>query len=299
MKYFIIILIFCLNITNISAQSTTILPNRAGFSSNTNQPAIIGTNSANGRTAIFQNTNSTNPNTVLDVANYGLSTTSFFTSYNTSSVSPIIYCEGIGQNSGLHMVLSNTSNTNPTIFTTSNGLGNGASLFLTNSGNTNAVVYGSTNGNGGKGLQAIATGNGAMGVYATVTGNFGTAVHADASNATNGLAIVANGFSKFGGLSNEFPSIKIKRIVGSTSQNDGGLATIAHGLSDSQIVDVRVLVEWDSISGGVVHESYTVNSGYQFNYSTGSGNVYIYNIPGNCVNILNKPVRILITYMPE
>jgi hypothetical protein len=159
-------------------------------------------------------------------------------------------------------------------------------------------LYGSTSGNGGKGVQAVATGNNARGIMAMVSGNNATAVYADARDATNGIAITADGFSKLGGTSSDFPAIKIKRMVSTTSIIDGGLVTITHGLSDTQIVDIRVLVEWDSITGGVVHEGYTVYSGYQFNYSTGSGNVYIYNVAGNCSNILNKPIRILITYTP-
>jgi hypothetical protein len=58
-----------------------------------------------------------------------------------------------------------------------------------------------------------------------------------------------------------------------------------------------VLLEISPAAGGTdVPPAYMDAPFYEYHFSVTGTNVMIYLRPGNCANILNKPVRILITY---
>lgn len=104
-----------------------------------------------------------------------------------------------------------------------------------------------------------------------------------------------NGYTSLG---NEAltPKIKMKKLMGSfTASTAGGSTYIAHGLADSdRILSVDVAVNWSYSSW--VPENYTNTSNKEFNYSYNDTNVAISNQSGNSSDILNKPIRVLITY---
>ncbi len=101
-----------------------------------------------------------------------------------------------------------------------------------------------------------------------------------------------NGFTKLGSSA---PSIKVLKFIGTTNAAQGGTATIAHGLTNSKILSVTVLVEY--ATGNFVPHSYIrFNNGYQFDFYIENTNIGIVNHPTNSVNILSKPYKIMVTY---
>lgn len=100
-----------------------------------------------------------------------------------------------------------------------------------------------------------------------------------------------NGFTKLGGSA---PGIKVMKLTGTTSSSQGGAVNISHGLNSSKILSITVLVE--HLTGSFVHHSYTDQSGYNFNFAIGSTNIVVYNSATSSGSILNKPIKIMITY---
>ena len=135
-----------------------------------------------------------------------------------------------------------------------------------------------------------------------------------------------NGFTKLGdeattttsGVTKSSPAIKTILLTGTlTSASNPETAaslttTVAHGLTYSKIVDVKVLVLSTSINGGrLVAESFTDNrpsgtiTGYEFSTITDGNNVYIIRTNGNSANIgpnvgasVTANYKILISYIP-
>ncbi|WP_341228298.1 hypothetical protein [uncultured Arcticibacterium sp.] len=92
------------------------------------------------------------------------------------------------------------------------------------------------------------------------------------------------------------PSIKMKKLVGSfTSSSGGGSSYIAHGLADAdRILSVDVAV---NVSSNVwIPENFTNTADREYNFYYNDAEVVIANKSGNSSEILNKAVRILITY---
>ena len=101
-----------------------------------------------------------------------------------------------------------------------------------------------------------------------------------------------NGFTKLGSSA---PSIKVLKFIGTTNAAQGGLTSIAHGLTNSKILSVTVLVEY--FPGAFVPHSYIrTTNGYQFDFYIDGPNIYIVNHPTNSALILSKPYKIMVTY---
>ncbi|MCU0325353.1 MAG: hypothetical protein MUF45_08895 [Spirosomaceae bacterium] len=100
-----------------------------------------------------------------------------------------------------------------------------------------------------------------------------------------------NGFTKMG---NDAPAIKTKKLTGTTSNLDGGNVLLAHGVNNSKVISVCVIVEY--ANGNYIPSSYDGSSGYWFDWYLAGANIYIWNKAGNCSNILSKPFKIVITY---
>lgn len=100
-----------------------------------------------------------------------------------------------------------------------------------------------------------------------------------------------SGFTKLG---NSAPAVKILKLTGTTSSSQGGLVSITHGLTSSKILSVTVLVEHSA--GLFIHHSYTDQNGYNFNYAIGATGIVVYNVASSSINILSKPIKIMVTY---
>ena len=99
-----------------------------------------------------------------------------------------------------------------------------------------------------------------------------------------------NGYTKLG---TDAPSIKFKKLTGTTAGTDGGHVNIAHGLDESKILSVSVLV--------VASPTFIVGpnaeaNGCNFTWILGGGTIYVGNRSGGDAGILSVPIRILITY---
>jgi len=100
-----------------------------------------------------------------------------------------------------------------------------------------------------------------------------------------------NGYTMLGSGA---PKIQMKKLTGTTPATQGGTALIAHGLDQSKILSVDVLVEYSSTN--YIHYAYRESAGYEFNFYISGGNLIIVNVNGNSANILSKPFRVLINY---
>lgn len=109
---------------------------------------------------------------------------------------------------------------------------------------------------------------------------------------TPSTKLEVNGFSKLG---SDAPAIKMKKLTGTTAAAQGSTTFIAHGLNSAKILAVNVLVQYATV-GNDVPSSYNANPGYEFDYYITPTDVVVWPKTGNSVNILSKPLKILITY---
>lgn len=101
-----------------------------------------------------------------------------------------------------------------------------------------------------------------------------------------------NGFTKMGGST--APAVKMIKLTGTTSNTQGGFVQVVHGLTSSKILSVSVLVEYSA--GNSVPPSYSGSAGYEYDYYISPTSVVVWNKAANSVNILSRPIRVLVTY---
>lgn len=100
-----------------------------------------------------------------------------------------------------------------------------------------------------------------------------------------------NGFTKLG---SDAPAIKTKLLTGVTPSIQDGQIDISHNLDSTKIVAVSVLVQPDF--GNYIPPSFTVVSGFEYNFYVTPLYIRINTKAGNSSAILNKTIKILITY---
>ena len=100
-----------------------------------------------------------------------------------------------------------------------------------------------------------------------------------------------NGFTKLGGST--APAIKILKLSGTTNAAAGNGANIPHGLTMSKILSVVVMVEASASQWIPPTWGY---AGYEYRLDLGTTTVNIWTTAGNSGNVLNRPIRVLITY---
>lgn len=100
-----------------------------------------------------------------------------------------------------------------------------------------------------------------------------------------------NGFTKLG---SDAPAIKIKKLIGITSDIEGGATYILHGLNFAKILSVTALVNFDNTQYFPPNLSTGIES--NFNFYLDINGINIINSPTNSDYILSKQVKILITY---
>jgi hypothetical protein len=104
-----------------------------------------------------------------------------------------------------------------------------------------------------------------------------------------------NGFTELGGSG--APSIKMKKLTGSTSASAGGSVNIAHGISSSaKILAVDIHVNYSS-SSWVGPNYQNGSSSIRFLYTYDNTNITVRNAPSPDSNALfSSPIAILLTY---
>ena len=100
-----------------------------------------------------------------------------------------------------------------------------------------------------------------------------------------------NGYTKLG---SDAPSIRVKKLSGTTAATEGALVVISHGLDQSKILSVSVMV---SDNDGVwVPASYLGSNGRHFSWNTIAGVINVVNVFGQSAVILSRPIKIIIIY---
>lgn len=103
-----------------------------------------------------------------------------------------------------------------------------------------------------------------------------------------------NGFTRLGKQSEGAPEIKMKEITTTSANAAIGMVSIAHGLTASKIISVSVLLEW--APNNFAPPEYSSDLGLRYSYFVNTNDINIQNNATNNLYILNKPVKILITY---
>jgi len=111
---------------------------------------------------------------------------------------------------------------------------------------------------------------------------------------TPGATLEVNGYTKLG---SDSPSIRTKKLTGTTAPAEGGSVSIPLGLDVSKIVSVSVMAMWSNNADYWVGPGYSFGTvGTHFNWFIAGGTITIVNAPGASAAILSKPIKILITY---
>jgi hypothetical protein len=111
------------------------------------------------------------------------------------------------------------------------------------------------------------------------------------TNNPGAAALAVNGATQLGSGA---PLVKMLKLTGTTANSDGGTVSIAHGLDQTKILSIEVMVDWGS-NGSYIPPRYPV-SGYEFYWGSGGSNINITNVSGNSASITSKPIKILIVY---
>jgi hypothetical protein len=98
-----------------------------------------------------------------------------------------------------------------------------------------------------------------------------------------------NGYTKLG---SDAPSIKVKKLNGITGPMEGDFVVISHGLDNSKILSVSVMVQWNNSK----YEPNVSGLGVNFFWACDYNHVQINTVYGDSQWILSKPITVFITY---
>lgn len=110
----------------------------------------------------------------------------------------------------------------------------------------------------------------------------------------NGNADI-NGFTQLGKTSESAPAIKMKKLTATSASTQNGSSFAAHGLDRAKILGVQILLTY-AVNSNDIPANYMDVPGYEFNWQLTNTSVWVITKNGNSANILDKPMRILITY---
>ena len=105
-----------------------------------------------------------------------------------------------------------------------------------------------------------------------------------------------DGFTKLGDSTStsNVPSIKMKKLTGTSAATQNAWTNVAHELTMSKILSVNIIM---TVPGFVnLPPSYTYQAGYEYQYQIATSNIVVINSAANSSNILTKAFTILITY---
>jgi hypothetical protein len=100
------------------------------------------------------------------------------------------------------------------------------------------------------------------------------------------------GYTRLGMPADEAPAIKMKKLT-FTNGGSGAFTSVAHGLTQSKILSVSVLIFANSFNDIAPRSTFV---GYEYDMFFGSTDITIINIAGNDLGLQGRPGRILITY---
>lgn len=135
---------------------------------------------------------------------------------------------------------------------------------------------------------------------ATAANNF---VSFDYGGTTPILDMQGNGNVKVSGFTTlgddlTAPKIKMKTLTSTTATSQGNKVNIVHGITPAKIISISIMVDWGNTTGSVfVSNSQVFPTGLQFDYDINGASIEVWNNPTNSAFILNKPMKVVITYI--
>jgi hypothetical protein len=297
------ILFFCSSIA--FGQSVTLTPNPGGVLSlktNSSSYGNISTSNSSGADLFFRRAATGDGSTGISVGQISTYTDRLFITGNAghalwlgSNGIPSMYLDvngtiGIGTSTPSAKLDVKTTSSNVARF---NG---GPSTFLSivendiyrgylgsYSGADEDIDFGTGSPNTTGKLHLTIQGNPQLSINSS--GNVGLGV----TDATAKLEV--NGFSKLGSSA---PAIKMLKLTGTTASTQGGFVYVPHGLISSKILAVNILVE--TPIGSFVSANNSFGSGFNFDFDISAASISVVNKASDSINILSRPMKILITY---
>jgi hypothetical protein len=86
----------------------------------------------------------------------------------------------------------------------------------------------------------------------------------------------------------------MKKLTGTTASTEGGVHTVAHGLTASKIISFSLTIK--SVTIGNVKDGHTLHAGYLANVYHDNTNFAVINDATNSENILSKNYIITVWY---
>ncbi len=104
-----------------------------------------------------------------------------------------------------------------------------------------------------------------------------------------------SGYTRLGEIANAAPTIKLKKLTGTSNVAADASVSVAHGLTATKIISINILMD-GSPTLVSVPPSYTYTAGYEYQYHVTSTDIVVINTASNSANVLGKAFTILITY---
>ena len=102
-----------------------------------------------------------------------------------------------------------------------------------------------------------------------------------------------SGYTRLGKAVEGAPRIKQKLVLLNSPGSEGANIPMPHGVSYPKIISITAVLDYGT---GTVTPGYRFAAGYEFALSYDATDVYISNQAANSAYILNKPVKVFITY---
>ena len=127
------------------------------------------------------------------------------------------------------------------------------------------------------------------------------------AGAAGQVSVTTTGYTKLGnsgvsvsasvpaGAAVSFPSIRLVKITGTMAAADLAATVTLSGLTDSKIISIQVLVDYQSGSD-YIQSGFTASPGLHFQYNFQDGILYIRNITGSSANLAGRPYKAIIIY---
>ena len=128
-----------------------------------------------------------------------------------------------------------------------------------------------------------------------VARNEALVVYKNGNTEINGNTDIS-GYTQFGRTTEGAPSIKMKELSTNSAASQNTSRNVPHNLTASKILLVSVLLDAAPALAVQIPPSYTYYTGYEYHYHISATNIVVINSATNSFNILNKPMKILVTY---
>ena len=124
-------------------------------------------------------------------------------------------------------------------------------------------------------------------------------LHANGNFAVGDIITPSAGLhvKEFSKLGEDAPSVKMKKITGTTPPNQGFCTTVSLGdISHDKVLQYKVLVNYGAGLTAYVSEEYSFNPNYRFSTYLASSGLSVCLQSGNSSNLVSKSFRVLVTY---